>query len=148
MAPRRVVSRADLPTPSPSPAPPTVAERASSKPTPTTAAAASSPLESLISSYLKNTSKHLKLLDAFQFFLMLTGVAQFLYCALITNYPFNAFLGGFSATVGQFVLTASMRSQVNPENKGVFPTVSPERAFGDFIFGSMVLHFFVYNYLG
>lgn len=79
---------------------------------------------------------------------MLTGIAQFLYCVLITNYPFNAFLGGcaphrlaivrrtqlthrptrsFSATVGQFVLTASMRSQVNPDNKGVFPTVSPER---------------------
>lgn len=72
----------------------------------------------------------------------------------------------FSATVGQFVLTASLRSQVNPENKGVFPTISPERyvslvlggeegadgvrcrAFGDFVFGSMVLHFFVFSYLG
>lgn len=79
---------------------------------------------------------------------MLTGIAQFLYCIIVTNFPFNAFIGGFSATVGQFVLTASLRSQVNPSNKGVFPTVTPERAFGDFVFGSLLLHFFVYNYLG
>jgi len=36
----------------------------------------------------------LKLLDGFQLFLMLSGIAQFAYCVLITNYPFNAFLGG------------------------------------------------------
>ena len=33
----------------------------------------------------------------------------------------------FSSTVGQFVLTASLRSQVNPENKSEFKEVSPER---------------------
>ena len=45
---------------------------------------------------------------------------------LVTSYadvtmiqPFNAFLSGFSATVGQFVLTASLRMQTNPENKPV-----------------------------
>jgi len=79
---------------------------------------------------------------------MLTGIAQFLYCILVTNYPFNAFLGGFSATVGEFVLAASLRSQVNPENQAIFPTISPERAFADFIFGSLILHFFVFNFLG
>lgn len=41
--------------------------------------------------------------------------------------PFNAFLSGFSATVGQFVLTASLRIQTNPENKDEFKTVSHER---------------------
>ncbi|KAI4139925.1 MAG: hypothetical protein L6R39_006048 [Caloplaca ligustica] len=41
--------------------------------------------------------------------------------------PFNAFLAGFSATVGQFVLTASLRIQTNPENKGEFKSVSHER---------------------
>lgn len=73
----------------------------------------------------------------------------------------------FASTVGQFVLTASMRSQVNPENRNEFKDVSPERyatthtyknitsvsmkcarAFGDFALGSVVLHFFVYNFLG
>lgn len=33
----------------------------------------------------------------------------------------------FSSNVGQFVLTASLRSQVNPENKSEFKEVSPER---------------------
>lgn len=37
----------------------------------------------------------LKLLDALQLFLMLTGIAQFVYCFAVTNYPFNAFLGGW-----------------------------------------------------
>lgn len=62
--------------------------------------------------------------------------------------PFNAFLSGFSATVGQFVLTgmytlasswnrdkragltqyvASLRIQTNVENKAEFVGVSPER---------------------
>ena len=41
--------------------------------------------------------------------------------------PFNAFLSGFSATVGQFVLTASLRIQTAEANKGDFPAVSPER---------------------
>ena len=41
--------------------------------------------------------------------------------------PFNAFLSGFAATVGQFVLTASLRIQTNPENKAEFGTISHER---------------------
>lgn len=41
-----------------------------------------------------SASPKLKLLDGFQLFLMLSGIAQFAYCVLITNYPFNAFLGG------------------------------------------------------
>jgi hypothetical protein len=41
--------------------------------------------------------------------------------------PFNAFLSGFSATVGQFVLTASLRIQTNPANKGDFENISHER---------------------
>lgn len=41
--------------------------------------------------------------------------------------PFNAFLSGFSATVGQFVLTASLRMQTNPENKADFRSISHER---------------------
>jgi hypothetical protein len=36
-------------------------------------------------------------------------------------------LPSFSSNVGQFVLTASLRSQVNPENKNEFRDVSPER---------------------
>jgi len=79
---------------------------------------------------------------------MLSGILQFTYCVLVTNYPFNAFLAGFGSTVGQFVLAASLRAQVNPANRSEFKEVSPERAFADFALGSIVLHFFVFNFLG
>lgn len=67
------------------------------------------------------------------------------------------------------MLAASLRSQVNPANRTEFKEVSPERcvmslrkrslnelntprdyhsAFADFAIGSIVLHFFVYNFLG
>ncbi|TFK43318.1 oligosaccharyl transferase epsilon subunit [Crucibulum laeve] len=105
-------------------------------------------IQTLWKAYNEQTSDRLKFIDAFLFFLMLSGIVQFLYCILVTNFPFNAFLAGFSSTVGQFVLTASLRSQVNPENKNEFKEVSPERAFADFALGSIVLHFFVYNFLG
>jgi oligosaccharyltransferase complex subunit epsilon len=65
----------------------------------------------------------------------------------IATQPFNAFLSGFSATVGQFVLTASLRMQTNPENKVEFQSISHERAFADFIFGSLLLHFFCVNFI-
>ena len=61
--------------------------------------------------------------------------------------PFNAFLAGFSATVGQFVLTASLRIQTNPENKSEFKSISQERAFADYIMGSLILHFFCVNFI-
>ncbi|KAM6495694.1 oligosaccharyl transferase epsilon subunit [Amanita muscaria] len=112
------------------------------------AAAANSPLQTLWKAYTDTTPDRLKFIDSFLFFLMLSGVIQFVYCILVTDFPFNAFLAGFSSTVGQFVLSASLRSQVNPDNKEEFKEVSPERAFADFALGSIVLHFFVYNFLG
>ncbi|EDO01941.1 hypothetical protein SS1G_04416 [Sclerotinia sclerotiorum 1980 UF-70] len=77
--------------------------------------------------YLDKTPQRTKLIDVFMSFLVVVGVLQFVYCILAGNYPFNAFLSGFSATVGQFVLTASLRIQTNEENKAEFNSVSPER---------------------
>ncbi|KAM0791522.1 hypothetical protein ACM66B_005972 [Microbotryomycetes sp. NB124-2] len=48
----------------------------------------------LWSNYVRDTPRKLQLCDGFQLFLMLMGIAQFVYCILITNYPFNAFIGG------------------------------------------------------
>ncbi|KAF7186238.1 Dolichyl-diphosphooligosaccharide--protein glycosyltransferase subunit dad1 [Pseudocercospora fuligena] len=97
--------------------------------------------------YVNHTPQRVKLIDFFMGFLILVGVLQFAYCVLAGNYPFNAFLSGFSATVGQFVLTASLRIQTNPENKSDFEKISHERAFADFVFGSMILHFFCVNFI-
>ncbi|KAF7877570.1 hypothetical protein EAF04_001245 [Stromatinia cepivora] len=97
--------------------------------------------------YLDKTPQRTKLIDVFMSFLVAVGVLQFVYCILAGNYPFNAFLSGFSATVGQFVLTASLRIQTNEENKEEFNSVSPERAFADYVFGSLILHFFCVNFI-
>ncbi|KAH8675404.1 DAD family-domain-containing protein [Xylariales sp. PMI_506] len=97
--------------------------------------------------YQKNTPQRTKLIDVFMAFLVLVGGIQFLYCILAGNYPFNAFLSGFGATVGQFVLTASLRIQTTEANKSDFPAVSPERAFADYIVGSLILHFFCINFI-
>ncbi|KAK7226462.1 hypothetical protein V2G26_014465 [Clonostachys chloroleuca] len=88
-----------------------------------------------------------KLLDVFLVFLAAVGALQFLYCVLAGNYPFNAFLSGFGATVGQFVLTISLRIQTTEANKSEFPQVSPERSFADFIVCSLILHFFCINFI-
>ncbi|KAH7124001.1 DAD/Ost2 [Dendryphion nanum] len=97
--------------------------------------------------YVKKTPSRVKLIDSFLAFLIVVAVLQFVYCVIVGNFPFNAFLAGFSATVGQFVLTASLRIQTNPENKSEFETISHERAFADFVFGSLVLHFFCVNFI-
>ncbi|KAI0430558.1 defender against death DAD protein [Xylaria sp. FL1042] len=97
--------------------------------------------------YQKTTPQRTKLIDAFMAFLVIVGGLQFAYCVLAGNYPFNAFLSGFSATVGQFVLTASLRIQTTEANKSEFPSVSPERSFADFVVGSLILHFFCINFI-
>ncbi|CAD6890999.1 unnamed protein product [Tilletia controversa] len=146
-----VTSSSSAPTTA-SPTPPQQ-QQSTSTPTPAalarkTQAASQDVISSLISSYNDSTPAHLKLIDAFCVFLVLTGVIQFGYCVAVTNFPFNSFISGFAATVGQFVLAASLRIQANAANASDFPKVSPERAFADFLFGSVILHFFVINFLG
>ncbi|KAI0594292.1 defender against death DAD protein [Biscogniauxia sp. FL1348] len=101
----------------------------------------------IVQHYQKKTPQRTKLLDLFMAFLVVVGGLQFAYCILAGNYPFNAFLSGFSATVGQFVLTASLRIQTTEANKSEFPAVSEERAFADYVVGSLILHFFCVNFI-
>ncbi|OAA62624.1 Defender against death DAD protein [Niveomyces insectorum RCEF 264] len=104
-------------------------------------------VHNLLRHYEQATPQRTKLLDAFMAFLVVVGGLQFVYCVLAGNYPFNAFLSGFSSTVGQFVLTASLRIQTTEANKADFPSVSPERAFADYVFCSLILHFFCINFI-
>jgi oligosaccharyltransferase complex subunit epsilon len=91
--------------------------------------------------YQKSTPQRTKLIDVFLAFLVVVGALQFLYCILAGNYvraraslraaythrdfadflafaqPFNAFLSGFSATVGQFVLTGTLYSPRNDRHR-------------------------------
>ncbi|KAI1097812.1 defender against death DAD protein [Jackrogersella minutella] len=101
----------------------------------------------IVEHYQKTTPQRTKLIDVFMAFLVVVGGLQFAYCVLAGNYPFNAFLSGFSATVGQFVLTASLRIQTTEANKVDFPSVSPERAFADYVVASLILHLFCVNFI-
>lgn len=83
-------------------------------------------LQNIYNYYIQDTPQRTKLIDVFLVFLVAVGALQFLYCVLAGNYvgspgasrethrmltsaqPFNAFLSGFSATVGQFVLTGML----------------------------------------
>ena len=83
-------------------------------------------------------------------------------CAVLSlrSSLFAGILG--AADLGQWLMVASLRSQVDKANRTEFPEVSPERyplkkslvtnhflrAFADFVFSSIVLHFFAINFLG
>ncbi|OOF97169.1 hypothetical protein ASPCADRAFT_205980 [Aspergillus carbonarius ITEM 5010] len=186
MGPKRTPAATTTPAsttgPVPAPSAPTMPSSAAS-PSSTTSASLSSGPKTLTSNssiydiahtvwqqYLATTPQRTLLLDAFMAFLVLVGGVQFVYCVLAGNYPFNAFLSGFCAAVGQFVLTASLRMQTSQSSssggvgasvgakgkgkKGITGSgageeggVSHERAFADYVFGSLILHFFCINFI-
>lgn len=89
----------------------------------------------------------LKLIDSFMAFLMFVGVVEFAFCALVGNYPFNAFLSAFSCAVAQFVLLGALRMQLSAANASEFAKVSKRRAYADFVLGSLILHFIGYHFI-
>ncbi|KAI1142981.1 defender against death DAD protein [Hypoxylon sp. FL0543] len=143
MAPKKSAAATSAATPA-SPAPSTAP---TASPSTVAKASASEVAWNIVDYYQKTTPQRTKLIDVFMAFLVLVGGLQFAYCVLAGNYPFNAFLSGFSATVGQFVLTASLRIQTTEANKSEFPSVSPERAFADYVVASLILHFFCVNFI-
>ncbi|KAI1660048.1 DAD family-domain-containing protein [Daldinia decipiens] len=154
MAPKKsaaATTPAPVPTPAPAPTTPAAPTTAPSVAVAKTSASGPQAIDhvawNIVDHYQKTTPQRTKLLDVFMAFLVVVGGLQFAYCVLVGNYPFNAFLSGFSATVGQFVLTASLRIQTTEANKSEFPSVSPERAFADYVVGSLILHFFCVNFI-
>lgn len=101
--------------------------------------------------YKKTLTPRLQLIDLFLAFLVALGVLQFVYVILVGNFPFNGFLGGFIACVGQFVLTVSLRfhyaNQSTTATKSLFANITPEAAFGEYIFASLILHFIVFHFI-
>uniref|UniRef100_A0A8C3QHT6 Dolichyl-diphosphooligosaccharide--protein glycosyltransferase subunit DAD1 n=1 Tax=Cyanoderma ruficeps TaxID=181631 RepID=A0A8C3QHT6_9PASS len=101
-----------------------------------------------LSEYGGGTAGRLKALDAFLLYVLLTGALQFGYCLGVGTFPFNSFLSGFISAVGSFILGVCLRIQINPQNKGEFQGISPERAFADFLFANTILHLVVINFVG
>nr|XP_009674329.1 PREDICTED: dolichyl-diphosphooligosaccharide--protein glycosyltransferase subunit DAD1 [Struthio camelus australis] len=98
--------------------------------------------------YGSGTPSRLKVLDAYLLYVLLTGALQFGYCLGVGTFPFNSFLSGFISAVGSFILGVCLRIQINPQNKGEFQGISPERAFADFLFANTILHLVVINFVG
>ncbi len=69
----------------------------SAKPAPSSLSSVA--LQSLWNAYLDTTPSRLKFVDAFLVFLILSGVIQFVYCILVTSFPFNAFLAGYETDI-------------------------------------------------
>jgi len=114
-----------------------VAARAAPKPASKGATASTKPKSAeneLVDAYLRTTPARFKLIDGFLLMLFLTGVLQFVYCVLLSDYPFNSFISGyvmganssFAATVGQFVLALALRMQLAAVVDGQ-PRVSEKR---------------------
>mmetsp|Transcript_33371 Transcript_33371/g.56024 ORF Transcript_33371/g.56024 Transcript_33371/m.56024 type:complete len:111 (-) Transcript_33371:47-379(-) len=102
--------------------------------------------EKVRSEYGKNLTSKLMMIDAFAVYCVVTGLVQMVYMILVGNFPFNSFLSGFICHVGLFALAVSLRLQLTSNKE--FSNVSPEKAFGDFVFCALVLLFVVYSFLG
>ncbi|KAJ1960921.1 oligosaccharyltransferase complex subunit epsilon, partial [Dimargaris xerosporica] len=87
------------------------------------------------------------LIDAYIAFTVVVGVLQFVYCLLISSFPYNAFLAGFGSAVASFAFATALRIRVNPNNTE-YAHLSPEQAYAEFVVCHIVLHFLVANYLG
>jgi len=89
----------------------------------------------------------MSLIDSYLLYVLLTGIIQFLYAARVGTFPFNSFLSGFISTVGCFVLTVSLRMQLNPSNErgGIY---RPESAIASWLFCNVILHLVVFTFLG
>lgn len=106
----------------------------------------------LVKDYFQNTPKRLQLIDAYLVAIMLTGIIQFVYCAIVGTFPFNAFLSGFFSCVGSFVLTGiyfvisnsivSLRMTVSSN------TPNDKAAFGGYTFCMLLLFLVAINFMG
>eukprot|EP01041_Mallomonas_annulata_P006411 gene6411-12965_t len=98
----------------------------------------------VISEYKRHITKKLLMIDAFIVFTVVTGACQALYVAMVGTFPFNSFLSSFLCCMGMFTLGVSLRLQLTSSE---FKNVNPEKAFGDFVFCSLVLFFVVVSFM-
>eukprot|EP01119_Soliformovum_irregulare_P004147 TRINITY_DN1515_c0_g1_i2.p1 TRINITY_DN1515_c0_g1~~TRINITY_DN1515_c0_g1_i2.p1 ORF type:complete len:108 (-),score=31.26 TRINITY_DN1515_c0_g1_i2:68-391(-) len=91
------------------------------------------------------TPQLLRIIDVFLGYILLTGIIQFVYCALVGTFPFNSFLSGFISTVGSFILTVCLRIQIGPRSPF---KITKQKAFFDYLLANFILHLWVMNFMG
>jgi len=65
-------------------------------------------VSTFFSEYGRKTPLKLKVIDVYLVYVVMTGIVQALYCAMVGTFPFNSFLSGFISTVGSFVLAGKI----------------------------------------
>mmetsp|Transcript_1943 Transcript_1943/g.3467 ORF Transcript_1943/g.3467 Transcript_1943/m.3467 type:complete len:118 (-) Transcript_1943:322-675(-) len=109
-------------------------------------------VSSIWNEYSQHVPRNLMVIDAYLTCVFFTGVIQFIYCLIIGNFPFNAFLSGFISCVGTFVLTVCLRMQINPNNTSdpanKWKALTPARVFADWLIANLILHTAVLNFIG
>lgn len=128
---------------------------------PRPSASPSAPLSSLISggvvrdvwkAYSLHIPPSLQVIDALLVYVLWCGAVLFAYALSVGSFPFNAFLAAFLSCVGVFVLTVSLRMQVNPKNTADpanrWTELTPQRAYADWLFCNFILHMAVLNFVG
>lgn len=94
----------------------------------------------------------LKKIDAFLVYILFMGIIQAVYGLAAGTFPFNSFLAGFLSCVGVFVLTVSLRMQIDPRERknpaNRWAHLSVKRAYADWLFCNLILHMAVLNFLG
>ncbi|OCT44573.1 Dolichyl-diphosphooligosaccharide--protein glycosyltransferase subunit dad-1 [Cladophialophora carrionii] len=107
----------------------------------------SSPQEIIVhvwNRYLQDTPSRTMLLDAFMAWLVVVGAVQFLYCILAGNYTSERPPTSASAAAKKSTAKTidGISGEVIEQGK-----ISSERAFADFVFGSLILHGFCVNFI-
>eukprot|EP00871_Galdieria_phlegrea_P003895 jgi/Galph1/4506/GphlegSOOS_G3208.1 len=91
-------------------------------------------------------------IDAFLLYVFCTAALQFAYVCCVGTFPFNAFLAGFFSCMGVFVLTVSLRLQLNPNNRkdvvNHWEKVNPVKVFAEWLFCNLILQIAVVNFIG
>jgi oligosaccharyltransferase complex subunit epsilon len=102
--------------------------------------------------YRLHVPARLQVVDALLVYVLWVGAVQFAYALAVGSFPFNAFLAGFLSSVGVFVLTVSLRMQINPVNVkdpiNRWQHVTPQRAYADWLVCNLILHLAVLNFIG
>lgn len=102
--------------------------------------------------YKEKVPSNLKKIDAFLAYVLLVGILQLVYALGVGSFPFNSFLAGFLSCVGVFVLTVSLRMQVNPANisddNNRWKSLTQTQAYLNWLFCNLILHMAVLNFLG
>lgn len=102
--------------------------------------------------YVSGVPRSLRMIDAVLAYVLWAGVVQFVYALAVGWFPFNAFLAGFLSCVSVFVLTVSLRMQVNhanvadPQNR--WEKLTPQRAYADWLFCNLIVHMAIFNFIG